>query len=154
MNFILKAANNFFPYCHRGCSETTQLWWSNIWSGQSDALQTGWCCEEVMKMLVLPPGNNTQLLFHSVIWNTSFLTPNWLGINRLQPCLNPFLYLSSMQKFVLSLKQWLSPNFFCQARLSSVDFLIIKSTVFFHISPTSVASSPCNTYSAGWRPWF
>lgn len=70
-----------------------------------------------MKMLVLPPGNNTQLLFHSVIWNTSFLTPNWLGINRLQPCLNPFLYLSSMQKFVLSLKQWLSPNVFLPGQI-------------------------------------
>lgn len=65
-----------------------------------------------MEMLVLPPGNNTQLPFSSVIWNTSFLTSNWLGINRLQPGLNPFLFLSSMQKFVLSLKQLFSPDVF------------------------------------------
>lgn len=73
-------------------------------------------------MLGLPPGNNTQLPFSSVIWNTSFLTPNWLWINRLQPCQNPFLYLSSMEMFVFSLKQWLSPEVFLPGQIIFCGF--------------------------------
>lgn len=121
-----------------------------IWI-QNDALQTRRCCEELRKMPFSPHGENTQLLHTSVIWNVSSLIPNWLWINGLQPCLNPFLYLSSTEKFVLSLND-LVLRFSCcylQARLSSVDICMTTSDKFFHTSSAFVASSPCNSHM-GW----